>query len=182
MSGKLEKHLRETGTVFTVVTNRPELRASIKETVPDLRLWAWIDHEPDDENGSPHTHFIVSTNGTRTIKAMADKLGIQGNYVQVVKKITAMYRYLIHKDNPEKRQYSIDDIHSNHIEDIASAINGERKKDPNSLFVEYTKLSLGMMTTQEFIQSNFVEISKMNFYQKIQTFQAINKIACTRTT
>lgn len=182
MSGKFEKHLAERGSCFSVVTNKPELRDSIKSAMPDFRLWSWIDHEPDDENGSPHTHFVFTTNGSRSIKMIADKLQIEGNYIQIVRKVTAMYRYLIHKDNPEKLQYSIENVHSNHIEDIKLAVDGQLKKDPNSLFREYMQLATGMITPEDFIHSNYVEISKMNFYQKIQTFQSIEKIACTRTT
>lgn len=181
MSG-LAKHLAETGSCFTCVTNNEELRKSIKEVMPDFRLYAYIDHDPDTDEGKPHTHFIFTCNGTRKISHIADKLGISGQYIQVVRRITPMYRYLIHKDDPDKKQYKLTDIVTNHPDDFDAAVNGEVKASPTSLFNQYVKLSMGLMTSTEFIQANYREISKMNFYQKIQTFSTISKIVRAGTT
>lgn len=183
MSGKLQKHAQERGSCFTVVTNDPICRENIKQTVPDFRLWAYIDHEPDADDGKPHTHFVFTTNGSRTIQMIADKLDISPQYVQVVRRITAIYRYLVHADDPEKHQYSLADIQTNHRVDFEIALQGGSSVDARQLFLLYTKLSLGIITPEEFIEQNYVEITKMNLYQKIQTFQAIYKVAqCTRTT
>lgn len=171
----LEKHAAERGSCFSVVTNVEPLRESIKKAMPDFRLWAWIDHEPDDEEGKPHTHFVFTTNGSRTIKMIAQKLEIEPNYVQVVRKITAMYRYLIHADNPEKRQYNLEDIQTNHMVDFKISLQGNNEKDVNSLFLEYTRLCRHELTPRQFIELNYGDLNRLGFAQKIKTFETIVK-------
>lgn len=179
---KLDKHAKEHGCIFTCVTNVPECRQNIKETVIDFPSWAYIDHEPDDENGKEHTHFIFRMNGRRTVQQVADRLEISPQYVQVVHKIVGFYRYMVHKDNPEKKQYKIEDIVSNHLEDFREVIEGTQKTDVNSLFAQFQKLQSGDLTPADFIQQNYVEFNKMAFSQKIKTFEIICKNSGVRIT
>lgn len=173
---KLLKHAKEKGTYFTCVTNDPHCRDFIKGLMPDFKCWAWIDHEPDTDNGSPHTHFIFQYNGSRTIQQVADRLEISPQYIQVVKRLTSFYRYMVHKDNPEKKQYSVDDIQTNHKQDFEIAINGYEKTDVNQLFTQFSSLSRGKITPLEFINSNYYDFEKMSFSQKIKIFEIINKV------
>lgn len=173
---KLSKHEKERGTYFTCVTNDEVCRSAIKQVMPDFLGWAWIDHEPDDEDGKPHTHFFLRANGGRTIKNIADHLNIPPQYVQVVRRITAFRRYMVHADNPEKKQYTLDDVHTNDLYPFEVALQGNVKKDVNSLFLSFRKLSLGMLSPEEFVQQNYVEFSEMNFANQIRTFSEILKI------
>lgn len=185
MSGKLDNHLRERGIYFTCVTNKPECIANIKKTVIDFPLWAWIDHEPDKEEGKLHTHFVFKCNGSRTIQQVANKLEISGQYVQIVNRITGMYRYFVHKDNPDRKQYKLEDIQTNHIDDFRTAINGIVKKSSvYSLFTDFRKLQTGLMSSEDFIQKNYQDIAGLSFGSKIKTFETLLKIEATavRTT
>lgn len=172
---KLSKHAQERGTYFTCVTNKSECRNNIKSVLPDFLSWAWIDHQPDDENGTPHTHFFIRCNGGRTVQNVADKFDISPQYVQVVRKITAFRRYMLHADNPEKKQYSLDDLHTNDIFPFKIALQGNEKKDVYSLFIEFMKLKKGLITPTEFIQTNYIEFSNMSFPTQIKTFGEIIK-------
>lgn len=178
MSGKkIDKHLKERGLYFTCVSNKPECIEYIKKTVIDFSSWAWIDHEPDDEEGKPHTHFVFRANGSRTIQQIADKLQISGQYVQKVRQITGMYRYLVHKDSPEKKQYKLEDIQTNHPDDFRMAIEGIQKKSSvYSLFTDVRKLQMGMITAEDFIKANYQDFSSLSFGAKIKTFETLIKL------
>lgn len=181
MSGKLNQHEKEKGTYFSVVTNDANCRSNIKSCCLDFPSWAWIDHIPDDEEGSEHTHFLLRNNGTRSVKQMSDKLQIPSNFVQVVRKVTAYRRYFIHADSPEKHQYQLSDIHTNRIIDFKMALSDNVDKDVFSLYRDLEKLSLGKITPQEFVELNFIDISKVSFTQKIKIFETIYKLYNTRT-
>lgn len=182
MSGKLSSHEKEKGTYFSVVTNDFNCRENIKTICLDFPYWAWIDHYPDDEEGKEHTHFLLRANGTRSVKQMADKCSIPSNYVQVVRKVVAYRRYLMHLDNPEKHQYTVEDVHTNHIAGIREAVEGEKVQDVYSLFTDFRKLSAGHITPDEFIQLHYTEMSKMAFSQKIKTFETLLKTYSSRLT
>lgn len=176
MSG-LDKHKKERGSHFTIVTNDDFCRDNIKKAMPDFPSWGWIDHVPDDDEGKPHTHFVFRTNGSRTVAQVADRLEISPQYVQVVRKLTAMYRYFVHADDPDKHQYSLDDVHTNHINDFRIALEGNDQKDVYTLYRDYKRLCDGRISVSEFIEQNYVEFNRMAFSQKIKTFEILAKHA-----
>ncbi|MBR0488320.1 hypothetical protein IJJ39_01435 [Candidatus Saccharibacteria bacterium] len=177
MSKKLNSHAKEKGTFFCSVSHDPEQWSEMIKVLPDFTSWAYIQHEPDTEEGRPHVHFLVRNNGTRTVQQIADKLGISPQYVQVCRKVVAFRRYMMHLDQDEKKQYTLDDIHTNRIVDFKSAMIGNEQRDINDLYSDYLRLSNGSLSAGEFIQQNYVEFSKMPFYQKIKTFEIITKHA-----
>lgn len=177
MSG-LAKHCKETGFIFTITTNDEKCRSEIKEIMPDFKQWAWIDHVPDSDEGKEHTHFIFKMNGTRTVQQVADRCNISPQYVQVVRKITSFYLYMLHR-TPQaikdgKKPYELDDIHTNHIDDFRELVEG-KTRDVSSLFNQFIKLRVGVITPQEFIDKNFIDFNRMAFSQKIKTFEIITK-------
>lgn len=182
MSGKLSQHENEKGTYFCSVTHDLALAEEMKKVLPDFTNWAWIYHEPDTEEGTPHVHFLIRHNGTRSVKQIADKLGIASNYVQVCRKVVAFRRYMLHLDSDDKIKYTIDDVHSNNIADFKEAELGNQVKDVYALYRDFQKLSSGKITPDEFIQLNFVEMSKMAFSQKIKTFEILQKTFMSHTT
>lgn len=75
--------------------------------------YAGITHDRDlTEEGllkKSHIHAVVW--GVRsTISSLASKLGIAENYISVRGTLNSRLRYLLHLDNPEKYQYSIDSV------------------------------------------------------------------------
>lgn len=177
MAKKLDDHLKEKGTFFCSVTHDLELAQEMIKTLPDFTYWAYIKHEPDNDDGTPHFHFLVRNNGTRSVHQIADKLGISGQYVQVCRKVVAFRRYMLHLDEDEKIKYSIDDIHTNRIASFREAIIGNNERDITSLYNDWLNLRHGVITKHEFLQQNYVEIMKMPFYQKIKTFELLDKCA-----
>lgn len=90
-------------------------------TDTEVDLWK-ADHKSEDcpfqvgELKKPHYHVIAWNNNPLLLGNAATKFGIPSNYVQCTKSLKASIRYLIHKDNPEKFQYSVDDIHCNDVD------------------------------------------------------------------
>lgn len=177
MGSKIEKHNKEAGTYFCAVTHDLSLAEEIKKSILDYKSWAWIYHEPDTEDGTPHVHFLLRANGTRNIGQVADHIGLPSNYIQVCRKVVAFRRYMMHLDSSDKIKYDVKDVHTNNHADFRLAKQGNQDKDVYSLYKDWQRLRIGRMTPDEFIQLNFVEMSKMPFYQKIKTFQAIQATA-----
>jgi hypothetical protein len=61
----------------------------------------------------PHYHLVVRNGGPIVLGNAAKKFGIPSNHVDRVKDFKRMVRYLIHKDNTEKFQYTEDIIINN---------------------------------------------------------------------
>ena len=175
MAHKLDEHLKQKGTFFCSVTHDLALAQEMIKTLPDFTSWAYIKHQPDSEDGTEHYHFLVRNNGTRSVQQIADKLGISGQYVQVCRKVVAFRRYMLHLDQDEKIKYTIDDIHTNRLPDFKSAIMGNDKRDVNVIFQDWKRLRSGEITSDEFIQLNWVDIQNMPFYQKIKTLELLDK-------
>lgn len=176
MARKLDEHLKEKGTYFCAVTHDLDLAEEMIKTLPDFTYWAYIRHDADNEEGTPHYHFLVRNTGTRSIKQIADKLGISGQYVQVCRKVVAFRRYMMHLDEDEKIKYSIDDVHTNRLASFKEAIIGNNERDISSLYRDWLNLRNGTISKDEFIQLNYIELTKMPFYQKIKTFELLDKV------
>lgn len=96
--------------------NHEEVLAAACEYFPE---WAYIFHDKDVlEDGSPkkpHYHFVGRMKDSRTPQIVANKIGIEANYVQCRKGYTFKkgVRYLCHLDDPKKAQYDGGLISSN---------------------------------------------------------------------
>lgn len=175
MPRKMSDHEKEKGTFFCSVTHDLELAQEMIKTLPDFTYWAYIYHEPDTEEGTPHFHFLVRNNGSRSVKQIADKLGISPQYVQVCRKVVAFRRYMLHLDQEEKKKYDIADVYTNSPSAMKSAVLGNQTRDIYDLFKSFRSLSTGVITADEFIQENYVEMSQMAFSQKIKIFEILLK-------
>lgn len=86
-----------------------------RKILEETRLqYCYICHDRDKkEDGKPkekHYHIMYIYDGPQTekvAKELAHKLGAKNDYVEKVNSIKGMVDYFIHKNNPEKAQYSI---------------------------------------------------------------------------
>lgn len=60
-----------------------------------------------------HFHVVFFWDNSYQLGYIAHKIGLPSNYLQVVKSRQGAIQYLIHKNNPEKHQYSISEILTN---------------------------------------------------------------------
>lgn len=85
------------------------------------------DLDPDGNPKKAHHHIILAYSGPTTYNAVRSLTeSLKQPIPQALEQVRGYYRYLTHKDNPEKAQYSEDDIET---------INGFNIAD----FVELTK-------------------------------------------
>lgn len=75
-----------------------------------FKYYAYIKHEPEEEEKSPHYHAFIHLDSATTEKAVANRLGIPESKVQHVKSFRSACRYLTHVDYPDKIQYYLDDV------------------------------------------------------------------------
>ena len=72
-----------------------------------------ICHDKDtDENGNllkPHFHIVVKFKNAIWRNSLADSLGIAPNYLEVCRDFKNSAAYLLHKNNPEKYQYDVEE-------------------------------------------------------------------------
>jgi len=71
-----------------------------------------IYHDQDTTN-LPHWHFLVFCQNPRNFSTIAKIFNIDQNFVEKVVNKRKMLRYLIHLDNPEKEQYTPEEVLSN---------------------------------------------------------------------
>ena len=92
----------------------PEIQQGFIDKLLRDYTCAYCLHDKDfDENGEikkAHYHFIVCFKNPRSITGFAKELGIQANYIECCHDLVGSWQYLIHKNDPDKFQYCIDDV------------------------------------------------------------------------
>ena len=186
MSKKQSEREKEKGVWFTAVSHKDDIRDIMKKNCTEFPFYAWIDHVPDKETEESdkhfHTHVVVSTRGSRSVKQVSDVLGVPSQYVQRVKQKRGMLRYLIHLDNPEKLQYNETDVHTNRISTLKTSWTDNSDDDVRRLYRDLQKLQSGLIPPDEFLERHFLEFQKMPFYQKIKTYEIMQKLYAQRLT
>lgn len=91
----------------------------------------YIEHDKDiNENGEkkkPHYHMLFKVGeNARHLSAVAKEIGIAENYLQGCNK-KSMLQYLIHLNNQEKTQYSINEVHGELKDELVKIL---LKKEP----------------------------------------------------
>ena len=81
----------------------------------NLKSYAIITHDRDTlPNGQlkpAHFHCVLTFSNATTIKSIADCIGVEMQYVEKIRSTTKSARlYLIHRNDPDKYQYSPEDV------------------------------------------------------------------------
>lgn len=175
MTSKADKHNESTSNAFVGVTHDMTCATFIKDSIRDFKFWAWIEHAPDNDDGTPHIHFMCKTNGTRKIKHIADKLHIPPNFIQVLHNEVGMARYFLHLDSDDKIKYSLDDVHTNNHGFFRRASKESVYSSPLDIWSDFVLLRTHAISSSEFIDKYQDEIDKLGFYQKIKVYDSIMK-------
>ena len=85
------------------------------KNLTNLKSYAIIVHDkdvlPNGELKPAHFHCVLTFSNAKTIKSIADGIGIEMQYVEKIRTTTKSARlYLIHRNNPEKYQYSPEEV------------------------------------------------------------------------
>ena len=147
-----QKEQKKQSRTFSVILypdaenyNYEEVLAACCEYFPE---WAYILHDKDTvEDGSPkkpHYHVVGRLEGSRTPQTVANRIGVPANYVDCKKGYTFKkgVRYLVHLDNPDKAQYSSEQISASC--DISGYLNPYN--DVSQASMVYSKISTECIT------------------------------------
>lgn len=139
----------------------------VKLDIYDFPIFAYIKHEPDSDNGSEHYHFYIHLTQPISIKNLSEKLDIPPHMIEWVRVKTRMIQYLIHKNNPEKKQYREEDIITNNKDYIHSFLDPQCSKvDLHSEVKDFHELACGHITIDEFISRHSDSIASLPFYSR----------------
>lgn len=76
--------------------------------------YVYIKHDKDiDANGNLkkiHYHIILKFNNYKWLKSLSDELNIPMNYFEKINSLNNMLVYLIHYNNADKYQYSLNEV------------------------------------------------------------------------
>jgi adenosyl cobinamide kinase/adenosyl cobinamide phosphate guanylyltransferase len=94
--------------------NIDEVISRIK-LLTNLKSWAIITHDkdvlPNGQLKPAHFHCVLTFSNAKTIKSIADAIGVEMQYIEKIRTTTKTARlYLIHRNNPEKYQYSPEEV------------------------------------------------------------------------
>lgn len=181
MPRKYSDHEKEKGCWFIAVSHNTECREKMKTTCKEFPFWGWVDHQPDKETEESdkhfHTHFIIRTAGSRSVKQVADTFGCPANFIQVCRNKRSQMRYFRHLDNPEKVQYGEEDIHASSLSNFKIAWQDNSDDDVRRLYSDLSKLRSGRIRPADFVDLHYIEFQKMPFYQKLRAFGLITELA-----
>ena len=103
--------------LFCLVLYKESESYDFKEVLKNIKgykYYAYCIHDSDsDDTGSlkkEHYHFIIKLDNASTIEALSKKLGVPINFIQNIRNERSFIRYLIHFDDDDKFQYSLDHI------------------------------------------------------------------------
>lgn len=77
----------------------------------------------------PHTHFYIEYDTPRKVSTVANLLGVEPNFIEIVRNKKGTLRYLTHKDQQTKAKYEDDEVYTNADIDYKTAVMGATLSD-----------------------------------------------------
>lgn len=134
--------------------------------------YALITHDKDlDTEGNlkkSHTHVVLALDNSQEDNTICNVLGISYNYLQSISSIKGSLEYLIHLNNPDKFQYSLDEVEGdlkNKLEDyLLEAIpEHERFRDLLDIIYKERPKNLGSLV-RLCLDNGYYDLLKKNSY------------------
>lgn len=120
--------------------------------------YAYIMHDKDIlEDGTPkklHFHIVISFNNYRWRNAISTELGITPNYIEKIRNLENSLKYLIHYNNSNKYQYSIEDVKGTLKHKLENYINSQDKTESEKVLelLSYIENYKGYLKLTDFIK------------------------------
>lgn len=90
----------------------------------------------------PHTHVYIEYDTPRKVSTVANLLGVEENFIEIVRNKKGMLRYLTHKDQETKIKYDDDEVLTNAEIDYKTAVMGAMLSDKE--IAEYIRNGRGL--------------------------------------
>lgn len=78
--------------------------------IKSQKNYAFIKHLPESDEKKAHYHVILSFENATKKSTLSKKLGVPENYINEIKAFRRMCRYLVHKDDEDKKQYELSEV------------------------------------------------------------------------
>lgn len=133
-----------------------ELHMSALDMIKTSYDYALILHNKDtNEDGElkkDHYHVVIRFNQPKWNTALAKELSIELNFIQEVRKFENALQYLIHYNDKDKAQYSIDNVHGTLKTKLTESINKIEKSEGEKVteLLTYITEKKGILTITEF--------------------------------
>ena len=143
--------------------------------------YALITHDKDvNEDGEllkPHIHVVIKLDNTQEDTALEKNLGLRSGLVHTIFSLKGSLEYLIHLNNPEKYQYSLNDVEGDlksTLEDflIGEIPEAERFKHLLDLLDIERPLNIYELTRM-CLKYGYYDILKKNSYLLVQMIKTI---------
>lgn len=132
----------------------PKHKNALDFILNNYQKYAYIKHDKDLlDNGElkkEHYHVIISFNNYRWRNAIAEELQITPNYLEKIRNLENSLKYMIHFNNSDKYQYSVEEVKGTLKQKLIAFINSTDKSESDKVielldFLEsqksYVKLS-----------------------------------------
>ena len=108
--------------------------------------------ENQGELKKEHWHIVLRFNQAVWSTAICKDLGIEHNYIENVKRFENALQYLIHYNDTDKAQYSVDDVKGNLKQKLVESINKVEKSEGEKVveLIQFIKEYDGKLTVTEF--------------------------------
>ena len=138
------------GRVFTASLKPHWTNEKIADWLAETKgaLSAYIithDKDYNTETGEiveTHTHIYIEYDTPRKITTVARLLGVEPNFIEVVRNKKGVLRYLTHKDQETKAKYDDEQVYTNAEIDYTTAVMGATMSDKD--IAEYIVKGRGM--------------------------------------
>lgn len=137
----------------------------------NFERYAYIEHKKEQDDLKVHTHVVIYFPNRRYVNGVAKELGSNACDLKLVScNLVPMLRYLIHYDDEDKIQYSIDDVHGTLKEKLESIIKGKNcdKENLNDIIDFILKCSKKVT-----FKAVFVYCLNMNYFSSYLRYYAI---------
>ena len=125
-----------TGRTFTASLKPAWSEDKISEFLKQMKGMATvfiINHDKDINEAcepvEPHTHIYIDYSTPRKITTVANLLGVEVNFIELVKNKKGFLRYLTHKDDLDKYQYDDDEVYTNSSASYSVTLLGNSLSD-----------------------------------------------------
>lgn len=141
----------------------------IKYIEKNFKYYAYIEHDKDDEDKKLHTHVLMHFDNKRYSSAISKELNVPVNYI-VNANLIPYLRYLIHFDDEDKFQYSVEDVKGTLQLRLKEIISSNKKSEVEqvSYIISFITDSKNMLTitdlSQFVLQNGCYSAFRRNYY------------------
>ena len=110
---------------------------------------------PDHKSGTfkkPHYHIVLRFTNNTWSSAICKELGIEHNYIEECKRFDNALQYLIHYNDTDKTQYSLEEVKGTLKTRLVESINKQEKSEGEKVveLIQFIKEYEGRLTLTEF--------------------------------